>query len=180
MSNCLQLDCNPDIPVPTPTPLPPCEDGEACKEVADAACVVYTNEPLPFVNVDTNDRLNDIIRKWAQTTEGGTQAISTANTLSATLTGNGTSIDPLNVDVQVSTNPDNILGIVDYTQDTVHYTGLEVILTNEIIAAILTKIAGNPELNQQFCDLVTPCLDNACNLATDLEVTPEGISNSSE
>jgi hypothetical protein len=173
MSNCLQIDCNPDVPIPTPTPLPPCEEGEACKEVVDAACVVYTNEPLPFVNVDTNDRLNDIIRKWAQGVEGGTQAVSTENTLSATIEGNGSSLNPLNVDVQVSTNPDNILKVVDYTAGSTHYTGLEVILTDEIIAKLFTQIVGNLELNLQFCELVKPCLANACNLATNLNVTPQ-------
>lgn len=179
MSNCLQPDCNPDIPVPTPTPLPPCEDGEACDEVVDAGCVVYTNEPLTFVNVDTNDRLNDIIRKWAETVEGGTQAVSTEDTITAAIGGNGTSVAPLQVDVQVSANSDNLLQVVDYTQDSVHYTGLEVLLTNEIISRILTMIAGDVDLNVQFCNIVKPCLSDACNLATDLIVTPEEINSSS-
>jgi hypothetical protein len=132
---------------------------------------VYTNEALPFVNVETNDRLNDIIRKWAQTTEAGTQAIGTLGTLSTIPMGNGTGPSPLKIDVRVSTNPNNILGIVDYTAGSTHYTGLEVILTNEIIAKVLTQIMNDEGLNMQFCELVRPCLDNACNLATDLVVS---------
>jgi len=172
MSNCIVPDCDPDIPVPTPVPLPPCEDGEACDEVVDAGCVVYTNEALPFVNVATNDRLNDIIRKWAQTTEGGTQAVSTEGTGTASFEGNGTSVAPLGVHVNVSAHADNMLAVVDYTESSVHYTGLEVLLTDAIVDRIITRIINNPDLNFQFCELVRPCLESACNLATGLVVEP--------
>jgi hypothetical protein len=172
MSNCVPFNCDQDIPVPTPTPLPPCPDGEPCKEVVDAGCVVYTDEPLPAVNVQTNDRLDDIIRKWAQSVLAGTQAVSTDTTPTTTIEGNGTIIQPLKVDVKISSRPQNLLKVVDEIDETnVHRMGLEVLLTNELIASILTMIAGNDTLNQQFCDLVRPCLDNACRLATDLQVT---------
>lgn len=171
MSNCYQLDCNPDIPVPTPTPLPPCPDGEACKEVVDAGCVVYTDEPLPTVNVETNDRLDDIIRKWAQAVLTGTQAVSTGATTTATFQGNGTGVQPLKVNVQLSSRPENLLKVVDEVDETsVHRVGLEVLLTDEIIASIITRIIASETLNLQFCELVRPCLDNACRLATDLVV----------
>jgi hypothetical protein len=172
MSNCLHLDCD-DVPVPTPVPLPPCEDGEACKEVTDAGCVVYSDEALPSVNVLTNDRLNDIIRKWAQTVLAGTQAVSKDSTLTANVLGNGTGPTPLKVDVRVSSRPENLLKVVDEVDDTdVQRTGLEVLLTDALVGAILTRIAGSDDLTAQFCDLVRPCLDNACGLATGLEVAP--------
>lgn len=173
MSNCLQLDCNPNIPVPTPTPLPPCEDGERCYELVDAGCVVYTGDALPIVNVDTNDRLDEIINNWAETVEGGTQAISTEETVTATPDGNGTSVAPLKVDVRVSTLPLNLLRVVDYVDDEdEHRVGLEVTLTAETISWILTQITENEDLNEQFCALVRPCLDNACGLPTDLTAEP--------
>lgn len=174
MSTCYPLDCSENIPVPTPTPLPPCEEGEACGEVVDAGCVVYTNEALPFVNVETNDRLNDIIRKWAETTESETQAIATLDTETTELAGNGTSVSPLEVHVVVSEHAENLLEVVDYTEASVHYTGLEVRLTSELISQIITQIIENEDLNAQFCELVRPCLDNSCNLATDLEVSVTG------
>jgi hypothetical protein len=171
MSECLPVDCTPDIPVPMPTPLPPCAEGEACEAVVDAGCVVYTNEPLLPVNVETNDRLNDIIRKWSQAVSAGTQAVSTGNSTTTTLQGNGTGVQPLKVNVQVSSRPENLLKVVDEVDESsVHRVGLEVLLTNELIASLLTKIAGDEALNLQFCELVRPCLDNACRLATDLTV----------
>jgi hypothetical protein len=173
MGNCLHLDCNPDIPVPTPVPLPPCEDGEACKEVTDAGCVVYTNEALPSVNVLTNDRLNDIIRKWAHTVLAGTQAVSKDSTLTTNILGNGTGPMPLKVDVRVSSSPENLLKVVNEVDDTdVLRTGLEVLLTDEVIGLIISRIVASDELTLQFCELVRPCLDNSCGLATGLEATP--------
>lgn len=171
MSNCYQPDCNPDIPVPTPTPLPPCPEGEPCKEVVDAGCVVYTDEPLPAVNVQTNDRLDDIIRKWAQGVLAGTQAVSTGPTPTATIQGNGTGLQSLQVNVRVSSRPQNLLKVVDEIDESnVQRIGLEVLLTDELVGSILTRIAGNEALNLQFCELVRPCLDNACRIATDLQV----------
>lgn len=171
MSNCLQPDCNPDIPVPTPTPLPPCEDGEACKEVMDAGCVVYTNEPLPVVNVDTNDRLNDIIRKWALGVQSGTQAVSTGPTPTTLFAGNGTGLQPLLVNVRISGNAANLLKVVNYTDgNNVQQIGLEVLITDAVIAQLLTQIGNSLELSAQLCELVRPCLDNACSIATELAV----------
>lgn len=177
MSNCLPLDCSEDVPVPTPTPLPPCEEGEGCDEVVDAECVVYTNEALPFVNVDTNDRLNDIIRKWAETTEGGTQAIATLDTDTMDVEGNGTSVAPLEVSVKVSEHADNLLEVVDYIVESVHYVGLEVLLTDAVIGRLLARIAANEDLNEQFCTLVRPCLNTSCNLATGLVVITSSDSS---
>lgn len=170
MSNCYQPDCNPDIPVPTPTPLPPCEEGEACKEVVDAGCVVYTGEELPAVNVETNDRLDDIIRKWAETTESGTQAIATQQTLTVSFQGSGTSVNPLRGNVRVSGHPQNLLQIVDYVDETsVHRTGLQVQLTKGTIAWILTQIAGDEELKTLFCEIVELCSASSCRIPTNLE-----------
>lgn len=161
MSNCLPIHCGQNIPVPTPTPLPPCPEGEPCKEVVDAHCVVYTNEPLPAVNVETNDRLNDIIRKWAQAVLEGTQAIAIQPSSTTTTQGNGTYLQPLQVNVRVSSRPQNLLKVVDEVdENNVQRIGLEVLLSDEIIASILTRIIGSDILNLQFCELVKPCLDN--------------------
>jgi len=161
MSNCVPVNCNQDVPVPTPTPLPPCPEGEPCKDVVDAHCVVYTNEPLPPVNVETNDRLNDIIRKWAQGVQAGTQAVSTGTTSTTSIQGNGTVLQPLQVDVRVSSRPQNLLRVVnEVDENNVQRIGLEVLLSDEIIASILTQIIGSDALTLQFCNLVKPCLDN--------------------
>ncbi len=177
MSNCYQPDCNPDIPVPTPTPLPPCEDGEPCKEVVDAGCVVYTGEELPPVNVETNDRLDDIIRKWSIATEAGTQAISTQQTLSMTPQGTGTGVNPLRMNVRVSTHPENLLQVVDYTDEfNVPRTGLQVQLTTGTIGWILTQIAGSDELKTLFCELIELCSATSCKIATDLTVSTDDDS----
>lgn len=174
MSNCYQPDCNPNIPVPTPTPLPPCEGGEPCREVTDAACVVYTGEPLLPVNVETNDRLDEIIQKWSNTIQSGIQAVARLDTPSTLINGNGTGLLPLKVDVRISTRPDNILKIVNELDETnVQRTGLEVILTDEIIAKLITRLVESTELNMQFCELIRPCLESACGIATSLSVQPE-------
>jgi hypothetical protein len=173
MSNCQPINCNQDVPVPIPVPLPPCPDGESCNEVVDAHCVVYTNEPLPPVNVQTNDRLNDIIRKWSQGVLAGTQAVSTGVTPTTTIEGNGTSLQPLKVDVQVSSRPENLLTIVnEVDQQGIQRTGLEVVLTDAVVASILTRILQSDTLSLQFCELIRPCLDNSCGIATGLQVQP--------
>lgn len=173
MSNCQPINCNQNIPVPTPVPLPPCPDGEPCNEVIDAHCVVYTNEPLPPVNVQTNDRLNDIIRKWSQGILAGTQAVSTGTTTTTTIQGNGTILQPLQIDARLSSHPQNLLQVVDGPDENgVQRTGLEVALTDEIVAAILTRIQQSDTLSLQFCELIRPCLDNSCGIATGLQVQP--------
>lgn len=173
MSNCYQPDCNPDIPVPTPTPLPPCPDGEACGEVVDAACVVYTGEPLFPVSVDTNDRLDEIIQKWSHTIQSGIQAVARDNTVTANMLGNGTGLLPLKVDVRISTRPQNLLKVVnELDESNVQRTGLEVLLNNALVATILNMIANDEALNMQFCALVRPCLENSCGLATNLSAAP--------
>jgi hypothetical protein len=172
-TNCVSLNCNEDIPVPTPTPLPPCPDGEPCKEVVDAACVVYTGDPLLPVSVDTNDRLDEIIQKWSDTIGSGIQAVARDNTLTAIMQGNGTGLLPLKVDVRISTRPQNLLKVVNELDEaSVQRTGLEVLLSNALVASILTMIANDEALNAQFCAMVRPCLDNACGLATGLNVSP--------
>jgi hypothetical protein len=173
MNNCYQPDCNPNIPVPTPTPLPPCEDGEPCREVTDAACVVYTGAPLLPVNVETNDRLDEIIQKWSNTIHAGIQAVARLDTTSTLINGNGTGLLPLKVDVRISTRPENLLKIVnELDEDNVQRTGLEVILTDEIINKIVTRLVESPALNMQFCELIRSCLENACGIATSLTVAP--------
>lgn len=173
MSSCYQPDCSPNIPVPTPTPLPPCPEGEPCKEVVDAACVVYTGAPLLPVSVDTNDRLDEIIQKWSHTIQSGIQAVARENTLTANMLGNGTGLFPLKVDVRISSRSKNLLKVVnELDEDNVQRTGLEVLLTNELVATILTMIATNEALNMQFCAMVRPCLDNACGLSTGLSAEP--------
>jgi hypothetical protein len=135
--------------------------------------VVYTNEPLPPVNVQTNDRLNDIIRKWSLGVQAGTQAVSTGTTPSTTIQGNGTYLQPLQVDVRVSSSPQNLLRIVDGPDENgVQRTGLEVILTDDMVASILTRILQSDTLSLQFCELIRPCLDNSCGIATGLQVQP--------
>jgi hypothetical protein len=177
MSNCYQPDCNSDIPVPTPTPLPPCEDGEACKEVVDANCVVYTGEELLPVGVETNDRLDDIIRKWSEATEAGTQAISTQQTLTTAPTGSGLGTNPLRLDVRVSAYPNNLLKVVDYTDEfSVHRTGLQVVLDAAAIGSILTQISQSEELRTLFCEVVELCSANSCKIATNLTVSTDDDS----
>ena len=174
MSNCYQPDCNSDIAVPTPTPLPPCEDGELCKEVVDAGCVVYTGEELPPVGVETNDRLDDIIRKWSETTESGTQAISTQQTLTTTPMGSGLSTYPLKLDVRVSSYPNNLLKVVDYVDEfSVHRTGLQVVLNASAIGSILTQISQNEELRTMFCEIIELCSASSCRIATGLTVSTD-------
>ena len=173
MSNCVPVNCNQDVPVPTPTPLPPCPEGEPCKEVIDAHCVVYTNEPLPPVNVQTNDRLNDIIRKWAQAVLEGTQAIATQPSSTTTLQGNGMYLQPLQVNVRVSSRPQNLLKVVDEVdENNVQRTGLEVLITDAIVTEILNRIIQSDSLSLQFCELIRPCLENTCGIATGLQVQP--------
>lgn len=177
MSNCYQPDCNPDIPVPTPTPLPPCEDGEACKEVTDANCVVYTGEDLPPVNVETNDRLDDIIRKWSIATESGTQAISTQQSLTVSFQGTGTGVSPLMANVKVSTHPSNLLQVVNYTDEfNVQRTGLQVLLNASVIGSILTQITQNEELKTLFCEMMDLCSASSCKIATNLVVSTDDDS----
>lgn len=177
MSNCYQPDCNPDIPVPTPVPLPPCEDGEPCKEVMDAGCVVYTGEALPAVNVETNDRLDDIIRNWAEATEDGTQAISTQQTLSVSFQGTGTGVNPLKANVRVSTHPSNLLQVVDYVDEfSVQRTGLQVKLNESTIAWILTQISGSEELRTLFCEMMELCSASSCKIATNLTISTDDDS----
>jgi hypothetical protein len=141
--------------------------------VIDAHCVVYTKEPLPAVNVLTNDRLNDIIRKWAQGVLAGTQAVSTAPTITATIAGNGTYLQPLQVNVQISTRPENLLKVVnELDENNVQRTGLEVLITDQLVTEIFNRIIQNDNLNLQFCELIRPCLDNTCGIATNLQVQP--------
>jgi hypothetical protein len=156
----------------TPTPLPPCADGEACKEVVDASCVVFTGDPLDPVNVETNDRLTSILQKWAETVASNTQAISTQQTLTTTFQGNGTGASPLMTNVRVSTYPPNLLQVVDYVDEfSVHRTGLQVVLTTEALSSMLTKIAESESLRTQFCSIIASCTADVCSIATDLFVS---------
>ena len=45
-------------------------------------------------------------------------------------------------------------------------------LSYEEVAAILTKILQSDTLSLQFCELIRPCLDNSCGIATGLQVQP--------
>jgi hypothetical protein len=151
--------------------LPPCEEGEACGEVVDAGCVVYTGEALPAVNVEPNERLDDIIRGWAETTASGTQAIATQQTLTVAPQGSGTSVNPLRMNVRVSSHPENLLQVVDYVDETsVQRTGLQVKLNMSTVLWILTQIAQNEELKTMFCEVVELCSASSCRIATNLEV----------
>jgi hypothetical protein len=162
-----------------PTPLPPCEDGESCKEVVDANCVVFTGDPLDPINVETNDRLTSILQKWAETVASNTQAISTQSTLTATFQGNGTGVNPLKANVLVSSYPLNLLKVVDYVdENSVHRTGLQVVLSTSDVSQLLTKIAENESLRIQFCSIIASCTADVCSIATDLFVNVTGDESS--
>jgi hypothetical protein len=71
------------------------------------------------------------------------------------------------VDVQVSSRTQNIIRVIyEVDENNVQRTGLEVLLSDAIVASILTQIIGSDALQLQFCNLVKPCLDNDDIIAT--------------
>lgn len=173
MHSCFVEPCMWDSLLNGPDPLPPCQDDNDCEQAVDAGCVVYTNEPLPAIGVLPKDRLNDIIRKWAASVESNTQAIRTIPTSTVLPIGNGTLTAPLQLHAKISSHADNLLKIVDYSQDNVQYQGLEVKLTPETIAILLNQILNNEALHQLFCDLITTCGSASCSIPTNMSVIPQ-------
>lgn len=162
MPSCYPVDCTPDIPVPTPTPLPPCTDGEECAEVVDAACVVYTDVPLPAVNVLPNDRLDAIIKKWALAVQGQTQAIATLPTSDITFTGSGHGSLPLKAFVQL--NPDSH-NLISKTNE-----GLLTVVNLCLLQDLATLVTSNAEAHELFCEMVAGCASGHCGTAVNLEL----------
>lgn len=166
MSPCYPVTCQPDIPVPTPTPLPPCEDGEPCAEAMDAGCVIYTNEPLPAVNVQPQDRLNDIIRKWALTVLSQTQAIATAPTNDVVFSGTGLSSSPLAALVKLHPDAHNLIKK--------SAEGLIVKVDLCLLQDLATLINSSAEAHELFCELVAGCASGHCGTAVALQVVFNG------
>lgn len=159
MDDCIPQPYTPEIPLICEAPfnVTPCLDGEQCIEVIDAGCVAYNDVPLNNIGVNPTDRLNVILAKL--NANNGNTVVSTTDSITVTVTGNGLSTHPITANVIVDTViTDNIL--------VAGSNGLKVEITAAIILALLSTIEANPVLQAKFCEIVSNCASHSCGIPT--------------
>jgi hypothetical protein len=150
----------------SPGSSPLCPDPEPCDSdsFALSGCVVMDKDNLRL-GIVKGDRLNEAIDKIAFSSESN--AITVEDSTSVDMEGNGTPVAPVTATVKISTNPENVLKLITSGQ----HLGLEVLITPAIVRQILLVIAAEPDIKEQFCNLVGSCGDFVCNLIQSLDAT---------
>lgn len=146
-------DCIPEIATP------PCNNGESCIEISDAACIPYTGPDLNNIGIKTGDRLNIILNKL--NVNHASEGINVITTQTTSAGGSGTLGAPLAINVNIDAQPRNYL--------TVGTEGLAVRFTKANLQALFTFIASDADIKTSFCALVNTC--GTCGIVTDMGVT---------
>jgi hypothetical protein len=153
VTNC--VDCQPEQS--------PCLNGESCEEVYPAECVQYNGPDLANISVLTGDRLDAILRKL--NINAGSQPVTTKNTPTITLAGNGLNSNPLQATVNLDPDPDNLL-VSDAG-------GLLFKWTVENVTTLLTLIKTTPALSNMVCDIMDYCASQTCSVTSAMSVSME-------
>jgi len=122
-------------------PAPPACEGEECEEIYDVKCVTYTGEPIPGLDIEPGDTLETIISKLIEYISKVVD-ISTLDTNTVALLGDGSSSDPLKANAKISTINDNFL--------TAEANGIAVVINQALVEKMLEVIIENPTLLEAF------------------------------
>ena len=159
------------LPPPPPLPVAPnCENSERCFEVQDAACVAYTGQPLEFLGISTNDRLNQALEKmndaFAKVGEG---IVYLEGSRQIEVVGKGSAEYPYYIRPILVPVDNNLLRA---TRD-----GLSVVIDEDEVSRLLQLIKTTPALQAIFCDICGPLTPLICQA---LLVSLSGISSLDE
>jgi hypothetical protein len=129
--------------------------------VISGACVSYDGPNLPGIGAMTKDRYDDILQKLNN--DRGTLSVSTANTHSNSITGNGLASTPLKVDLILNPDIHNLTTITN--------AGVLTKASFGMVEDIFTLIQSDTTLHDLFCTLIQGCASGYCGKATNLSVS---------